>query len=343
MLRVEAAACGFDPAVYQIILNCADGESTHLNAALDNHVENCAQEDIHFCKGPGGLSSKYAPPDTGKNFCLMHGSYISGMNDASEADIEDKINAEPGLRLAIAKLMSTGMSNAHKETFKRLLALTPSIVAASVTPGIVNKAFEVAALWPINDVKILARCWPDFKTLSESDANAVMACVRGPITQSFNECGMLEPSKAKEIMRNIPAVKFPENLIDDDAVLNRHGFMSLSNPYVLAKYENRVLHDSAVLAQQEIVREEKALKERKAVIRMTACIIDHPSQETGYKMKCACGKLFTPSNFASHEKTRAHRLMFGERDWTALYSEKGINAPIGEAPGANISEESAHE
>jgi hypothetical protein len=120
--------------------------------------------------------------------------------------------------------MSTRMSNAHKETFRRLLALTPSIVASAVMPGIVNKAFDVSALWPINDVSILARCWPDFKTLSENDAQAVMTCVRGPLIDMFDECGMLEPSRCKaRVNEDVPAVIFPDNLIDDDCVLNRHG------------------------------------------------------------------------------------------------------------------------
>jgi hypothetical protein len=338
-LQSEASACGLDPAVYQVLLNSADGESTHLNALMDNHVVECAQIDIHGVKGPGGLSNKYAVPDAGKNFCLMHGSYISGMNEASDADIEVKIKAEPGLEKAITKLMETGMSNGHKETFRRLLALTPSIVAAYVTPGIVNKAFELTALWPIDDVKILARCWPDFKNLSESDANLVISSVRGPITECFEECGMLEPSKAKEIMQAVPSVKFPDNLIDDDAVLNRHGFMSLSAPYVLEKYENRVLHDSAVRVQQEIAREDKALKERKAVIRMTACITEQPSQNTGYKMVCACGKTFSQSTFAAHEKIKQHKAMFGTRDWTADYSASGINAQPAAAPGATSDDE----
>jgi hypothetical protein len=338
-LQAEAVSCNLDPAIYQSILNCADGESTHLNAIMDHHVTNCAEKDIHLAKGPASLSNKYAPPDTGKNFCLMHASYISQMNEATDADIDLKIAAEPGMAIAITKLMSTGMSAGHKETFRRLLALTPSIVAASVTPGIVNKAFEVAALWPINDVKILARCWPDFKTLSDGDAAAVMASVRGPITQCFEESGMLEPSKCKEIMRPIPAVIFPDNLIDDDAVLNRHGFVSLSHPYVVEKYESRVLRDSAVVMQQAIIRDDKALKERKIVIRMTACIAVQPSQETGYKMKCRCGKLFSATTFVGHEKIQQHQRMFGGTDWTVEYTANGINAQIAEAADANEIEE----
>ncbi len=339
-LQAEATACGLDPSIYQVLLHSADGESTHLNALMDNHVEELARDDMHGVKGPGGLSQKYAVPDAGKNFCLMHASYISGMTDASDAEIEMKIKAEPGLEKAIDKLMSTGMSNAHKETFRRLLALTPSIVAASVTPGVVNKAFEVTALWPIDDVKILARCWPDFKLLSESDANSVISSVRGPITQCFEECGMLEPSKAKQIMQAVPSVKFPDNLIDDDAVLNRHGFISLSDPYVLKKYEDRVLHDSAVRVQQAIVREDKALKEMKASIRMTNCITAQPSQETGYKMMCRCGggKSFTASTFVAHEKIKKHVAMFGQRDWTPEYTANGINEQIGEAPRADDDE-----
>lgn len=109
-------------------------------------MKDCAEDDKHMAKGPAALSNKYAVPDTGKNFYLMHADYISGMNDATDAIIEVKTAAEPGLRNAIAKLMSTRMSDAHKETFRRLLALTPSIVASAVTPGIVNKVFEVSAL-----------------------------------------------------------------------------------------------------------------------------------------------------------------------------------------------------
>ena len=330
-LKAEAVACGVNPAVYQVMLCCADGESTHLNAILDNHVKACAEDDKNFVKGPATLSNKYAVPDVGKNFCLMHADYISGMNDTSDAVINLKIDAEPGLRNAITKLMSTKMSGAHKETFRRLLALTPSIVASAVTPGIVNKAFEVSALWPINDVSILARCWPDFKTLSEDNAQKVMACVRGPLTEIFDECGMLEPSRCKaRVNEDVPAVIFPDNLIDDNCVLNRHGFVSLSHPYVLDKYESRVLHDSAVVIQREIVRETKAVKEKKAGIRMGQCMLAQPSQETNFKMKCRCGGVaFSTDKFGSHEKTRKHDTMFGAFDWSALYLAAGIDSGAG--------------
>lgn len=330
-LQAEAVECGMDPAIYQVILSIADGESTHLNALLDNHVKILAEDDCHCAKGPGGLSNKYAVPDVAKSFPLMHGEYISGMNDATDADIEVKISAEPGLRNAITKLMSTKMSSAHKETFRRLLALTPSLVAAAVTPGIVNKAFEVSALWPVNDVNILARCWPDFKTLSEHDAQAVMKCVRGPLTEIFEECGMLEPSKCKtRLNEDVPAVTFPDNLIDDDCVLNRHGFLCLSYPYVLDKYESRVLHDSAVAIQRQIVRETKAVKEKKAAIRMGHCMIAQPSQETNFKIQCRCGGVaFSTDKFASHEKSKKHTTMFGEHDWGALYLAAGLNSGSG--------------
>lgn len=113
-------------------------------------------------------------------------------------------------------------------------------------------------------MSILSRCWPDFKTLSENDAQAVMTCVRGPLTDMFDECGMLEPSRCKaRVNEDVPAVIFPDNLIDDDCVLNRHGFVSLSHPYVLDKYESRVLHDSAVAIQRESPGKLKLLKKRK--------------------------------------------------------------------------------
>ena len=85
--------------------------------------------------------------------------------------------------------MRTGMSAAHKETFRRLIAITPTIDASSVTPAIVNKGFKDAGLWPIDDVKILYKCFPKLKTMQQSDASALMECVRGPISDFFGGGG----------------------------------------------------------------------------------------------------------------------------------------------------------
>ncbi len=111
-------------------------------------------------------------------------------------------------------------------------------------------------------------------------------------------------------------------------ILMRHnGFVSLSRPYVLDKYESRVLHDSAVAIQREIVRETKAVKERKAAIRMGHCMIAQPSQETNFKMQCRCGGVaFSTDKFASHEKTKKHNSMFGNHNWSDFYFAAGIDS-----------------
>jgi hypothetical protein len=344
-LQANAAACGVDPNVYKNMLLVIDGESTHLNAVLDHWVERLAGEGFYFAKGPASLSGKYAIPDVGKNFPKMHADYIDGMNSATDAHINACIFAEPGLKNAIEVLMRTAMSAQHKETFRRLLALTPSLVASAVTPGIVNKAFNDAALWPVNDVKILQRCWPDFKMLPDSQATALMACVRGPLSNLFRETGMFEPSRLTAIVNaDVPQVQFPDRQIQDEAVLNRHGFMLLSHEFVRDKYEQRIFDDAASRMQNILVRESKELIEKKLLARMEACIAVHPSKETKYKFKCKCGKFFSQSGFSGHEKVKAHANMFGLRDWTTEYSAAGIGAgAAADAPGASDDHEHTDE
>jgi hypothetical protein len=338
-LQANAVACNVDPNIYKNLLLVTDGESTHLNAILDHNIKRLAEEGFYFAKGPASLSGKYAIPDVGKNFPKMHADYIELMNSSTDAHINACIFAEPGLQHAIDVLMRTGMSAQHKETFRRLLALTPSIVASAVTPGIVNKAFNDAALWPVNDVKILQRCWPDFKMLPESQAQKLMTCVRGPLSDLFRETGMFVPSRVMEIVNaDVPQVQFPERQVEDGAVLNRHGFMLLSHEFVQDKYEQRVFDDSASRMQNIIVRESKELIEKKLVARMAVCIAVQPSQETKWKFKCACGRFFSQSSFAGHEKIKIHKNMFGLRDWTTEYTAAGIGAAAaadGDAPGAS--------
>lgn len=343
-LQANAAACNVDPNIYKNLLLVIDGESTHLNAVLDHHVARLAEEGFYFAKGPASLSGKYAVPDVGKNFPKMHADYIELMNSSTDAHINACIFAEPGLKHAIDVLMRTAMSAQHKETFRRLLALTPSIVASAVTPGIVNKAFNDAALWPVNDVKILQRCWPDFKMLPDSQAQALMTCVRGPLSDLFRETGMFVPSRLMDIVNaDVPQVQFPERQVDDGAVLNRHGFMLLSHEFVRDKYEQRVLDDAASRMQNIIARESKELIEKKLLARMEVCIAAHPSKETKFKFKCMCGKFFSQSGFAGHEKVKAHANMFGLRDWTTEYSAAGIVAAAAAAADApDAGDDDAH-
>jgi hypothetical protein len=106
--------------------------------------------------------------------------------------------------------------------------------------------------------------------MQQSDASALMRCVRGPLPDLFGEDGMCEPGKLTEIVhRDLPADIFPDKMIQDDAILNRHGFMNLLHFYVLEKHEAHVMHDSAVAIQQAEVRESKAEKERKRTVRMS--------------------------------------------------------------------------
>jgi hypothetical protein len=110
-----------------------------------------------FCKRTcRGLSGGYAVPDVAKTFVLMHTHYIDMMNTLTEQQIVQHLVNEPGLNGAIDVLMRTGMSAAHKDTFKWLIAITPAIIASSFTPEIVNKRFKDAGLWPIDDVKIVS-------------------------------------------------------------------------------------------------------------------------------------------------------------------------------------------
>jgi hypothetical protein len=236
----------------------------NLNAVLDHHVARLAEEGFYFAKGPASLSGKYAIPDVGKNIPKMHADYIELMNSSTDAHIDACIFAEPGLTNAIDVLMRTAMSAQHKETFTRLLALTPSIIASAVTPGIVNKAFNDAALWPVHDVKILQRCWPDFKMLPDTQAQALMTCVRGPFSNLFRETGMFVPSRLMQIVnRDVPQVQFPERQVDYGAVLNRHGFMLLSHEFVRNMHEQRIFDDAASRMENIIARESKELIEKK--------------------------------------------------------------------------------
>ncbi len=71
---------------------------------------------------------------------------------------------------------------------------------------------------------------------------------------------------------------------------------------------------------------------------MAVCISVQPSLETKWKFKCGCGKFFSQSGFAGHEKTKIHKNMFGLRDWTTEYTAAGIGAAAaaeGDAPGAS--------
>jgi hypothetical protein len=337
-LQAEARLCGVDPELFKNSLLTSDGESTHMCALMDHHVAQLAVHGHNFAKGPAGLSGCYAVPDVAKNFVLMHALFIEMMNNLTEQQIAQHLVNEPGLNGAIEVLMRTGMSAAHKETFRRLMAITPTIVASSVTPAIVNKGFKDAGLWPIDDVKIVSKCYPTFKTMEQSDASALMECVRGPISDLFGEDGMCEPSKLTEIVeRDVPAVKFPDKMIQDDAVLNRHGFVSLSHPYVLDKYEARVMHDSAVAIQQGEVRDSKADKERKRTVRMSFCLAENPSAATQFKFKCKCGKLFPSiSSFDSHENIKAHHTMFASRNWELDYAAAGIGNHVAAGAGAAV-------
>jgi hypothetical protein len=327
-LQEEARLVQMDPELFKNILLTSDGESTHMNALLDHFVARMADAGLVFAKGPAALSGCYAVPDVAKNFVLMHALFIDLMNTLTEEQVVQHLVNEPGMTNAIDVLMRTGMSAAHKETFRRLLAITPSIVASSVTPAIVNKGFKDAGLWPIDDVKIVSKCFPTFKTMNQSDAQALMQCVRGPLSELFGADGMLEPSKMTAIVRrDVPAVIFPEKMIEDDAVLNRHGFVNLSHPYVLEKYEARVMHDSAVRIEQAEKKDSKAVRDRKRMVRMSFCLAENgqPSATTEYKFKCKCGKLFASiTAFDSHEKIAAHRTMFGSRDWEVDYEAAGI-------------------
>ena len=327
-LLEEARLCGVDPELFKNILLTSDGESTHMCALLDHFVARLAAAGYVFAKGPAGLSGCYAVPDVAKNFVLMHALFIELMNLLTEQQIVQHLVNEPGLNGAIEVLMQTNMSGAHKETFRRLIAITPSIVASSVTPAIVNKGFKDAGLWPIDDVKIVSKCYPTFKTMGQSDASKLMRCVQGPLSDLFGEDGMCEPSKLTEIVnRDVPAVKFPDKMIGDDAILNRHGFINLSHSYVQDKYEARVLHDSAVAVEQQEKKDSKAVKESKRTVRFSHCLDANgqPSAATQFKFKCKCGKLFPSiTAFEGHEKTLTHSNMFGSRDWAIDYAAAGI-------------------
>jgi hypothetical protein len=347
-LQAEARLCGVDPEKFKNNLLTSDGESTHMCALLDNFVARLAAAGLIFAKGPAGLSGCYAVPDVAKNFVLMHAFFIEMMNSLTEQNISQYLVNEPGLQGAIDVLMETGMSAAHKETFRRLIAITPTIVASSVTPSIVNKGFRDAGLWPIDDVKIVSKCFPTFKTMQKSDAIALMECVRGPLSNLFGEDGMHEPSKLTEIVnRDVPALKFPDKMIQDNAILNRHGFMNLSHSYVQDKYEARVMHDSAVAIEQADKKESKAVKDRKRTVRMSFCLDENgqPSAATHFKFKCKCGKLFASSSaFDAHEKVLSHRTMFASRNWTIDYAVAGIsNQEAQVAPGAAVPDADADE
>ena len=116
--------------------------------------------------------------------------------------------------------------------------------------------------------------------------------------------------------------------------------MLLSHEFVLDKYEQRVFDDAASRMQDIIVRESKEVIEQKLVARMAVCISVQPSLETKWKLKCGCGKFFSQSGFAGHEKTKIHANMFGLRDWTTEYLAAGIGAAAAaDAPGASDDDE----
>ncbi len=65
------------------------------------------------------------------------------------------------------------------------------------------------------------------------------------------------------------------------------------------------------------------MKEQKRTVRMKFCLAENgqPSEATGWKFKCKCGKLFASiTAFDSHEKIAAHRDMFASRMFASRIS-----------------------
>jgi hypothetical protein len=335
-----------EPALFKYIRALQDGDSGPLKNIMECLAVSHRQHALLFGKLPNAQTNNIQINDMGAMHTIIHSAKNGYSSPSFKTMNEERVQAAivmyPGLKQALEKLETYGMSRNGKLSYRYAIAFLPSLLARAVTPAIVDDAFELAGYDPYDPAKMMHNMWSTFKHLSEAEGREALRIAEGPLRQIGERRGVIW---AEEIMAAIeesevlgPVIELPQ--IPEHSELKRWNMqstMDLSNDEVQKLHDARLAAAAAAQRVQAAANADEEEKKRRLTLRFTECEQSRDVEAVTGKVthKCKCGGKWSNGmvGFKNHEDGGKHKQQFPVASWDALYSVNVAEQPVRVAGG----------